>query len=64
MEEKETRSLILELEATKTELVNVVNKAISRKIPCYFIDMILTDICTQVKNGAANELARERQQND
>ena len=63
MEEKNVqRPLILEIEDTKQEIINVVNKAIQRGLPCYIVDMILSDICIQVKDGAKNELAMARQQ--
>ena len=62
MEEKnEQRPLILEIDDAKQEMVGVVNKAIQSGLPCYIIDMILSDICMQVKSGAKNELAMARQ---
>jgi hypothetical protein len=58
---KEQRPLIVEIDDAKQEIIRVVNKAIQRGLPCYLIDMILSDIYTQVKEGAKNELAMARQ---
>lgn len=60
-EQKKQRPLILEIEDAKQEIINVVNKAIQRGLPCYIVDMILSDIYAQVKSGAKNELAQARQ---
>lgn len=62
MEEKMQRPLILEIEDAKQEMINVVNKAIHRGLPCYIVNMILSDICIQVKEGAKSELAMVKQQ--
>lgn len=62
MEKKEQRPLILDIEDVKQEMINVINKAIQSGLPCYIIDMALSPICAQVKEGANNELAAARQQ--
>lgn len=61
-EKKEQRPLILEIEDAKQEIIQSVNKAIQRGLPCYVIDMILSEIYTQVKEGAKNELVMAKQQ--
>lgn len=62
MEEKEIqRSSIIEIDEFKTEIAQVINKAIQvRKIPCYIIDMVLLNFDMQVKENARNELIMER----
>jgi hypothetical protein len=51
------------MEETKMELIKVINNAIQeRKMPCYIIDSILSEIGAQIKEGAKNELAIARQQ--
>lgn len=65
MENKEEmkRPIILEMDETKLELIQVINTAMQlRGIPCYFLDMILAEICAQVKEGAKNELEIARAQ--
>lgn len=64
MEEKEIQKpLILEIEEAKTEIIQVINNAIHiHQLPCYIVDMILSDIYTQIKTGAKNELTMAREQ--
>ena len=63
MEEKIQKPFILEMEEAKLEMVQVINNAIQvRKIPCYIIDTILSEVVAQVKAEAKNELALARQQ--
>ena len=62
MEEKQ-KPFILEMEEAKLEIIQVINNAIQvRKLPCYMIDMILSEIGAQVKDGAKQELAMAKQQ--
>lgn len=62
MEEKH-KPFILELDEAKLEIIQVINNAIQvRKLPCYLIDMILSEISTQIKEGAKNELTMLKQQ--
>lgn len=59
--EQHTKSLILELEAAKQDLIQVVNKALgNRNLSCYVLEPILSEICLQVKEGARQELIMER----
>ena len=56
-EQKEKRPLILEIDEAKTEIIQVINNAIQvHGLPCYIVDMILSNISAQVKEGAKNEL--------
>lgn len=58
MEEKNIqRPFILEIDEAKMEIIQVVNNAIQgHKLPCYIVNMILSDICAQVAEGAKNEI--------
>lgn len=64
MEEKmEQRPLIVEIDEAKKEIIQVINNAINvHRLPCYFVDMILSDIAAQVQEGAKNELAMAKAQ--
>lgn len=59
----EQKPLILKIEEAKTELVEIVNKAIQvHKLPCYMVDLILQGIVAQVKEGARQELEIAKEQ--
>ena len=63
MENKEHKPLILEIDEAKKELIQCVNNIIQvHGLPCYIIDMLLSDISTQIKEGAKNELAMAKAQ--
>ena len=63
MEEKINRPFILEVDEAKKELIQVINNAIQvRKLPCYIIEMILTDLYAQIKEGAKSELEMAKAQ--
>ena len=63
MEEKMNKPFILEIDEAKKEFIQVINNAIQvRKLPCYIIDMILTDLHTQIKEGAKSELEMAKTQ--
>ena len=68
VEEKQVqRPFILEMDEAKMEIVQVINNAIQvHKLPFYIVDMILSNICSQVKEGAKNELemAKEQMKNE
>ena len=62
MEEKQ-KPFILEMDEAKQEMIQVINNAIQvRKLPCYILDAILSEISIQIKEGAKQELAMARQQ--
>ena len=62
-ENKIQKPFILEMEEAKLEMIQVINNAIQvRKLPFYLIDTILSEIGTQIKEGAKNELAMAKQQ--
>ena len=54
--EKTTRPFILEVDNVRKEIVGVINRAVQNNVPCYIIDMILSDVVSQVKAGAKNEI--------
>lgn len=57
------RSLIVELDEAKAELVQCMNHIVGvRKIPCYFLESMLSDILVRVREGARNELIAAKQQ--
>ena len=57
------KPIILEIEEAKTEIIQAINKAIQiRHIPCYLVDMLLTDMRAQLKEGARNELEMAKEQ--
>ena len=65
MEEKREmqRPFIVEVDEVKSEMIQIINNAIQvRKLPCYIIDMMLSEISAQIKDGAKQELAMARQQ--
>ena len=65
MEEKKEiqRPFILEMDEAKMEIIQVINNAIQvHKLPFYLVDMILSEIGAQIKEGAKNELTMARQQ--
>ena len=57
------KPFILEMDEAKADIIQAINNAIQvRKLPCYLIDMILSDIGSQIKEGAKQELAMARAQ--
>ena len=64
MEQKETqRPFILEIDEAKNEIVQVINNIIqTHKLPCYIVDMILSDVCAQVRERAKGELMIAKKQ--
>lgn len=63
MENKEHKPLILEIDEAKKELIQCVNNIIQEHgLPCYIVDMLMSDIGTQIKEGAKNELAMAKAQ--
>lgn len=67
MEEKNEiqKPFIVEIDEVKTEIVQCINNALQiHKVPCYFVDMILTEVCAQIKDGAKQELEMAKKQVD
>lgn len=57
------KPIILVAEEFKTEITQMINKAIQQNgLPCYIIDMILTELRTQIKEGAKYEVETALQQ--
>jgi hypothetical protein len=63
MNETNQKPLILELDDAKKEFVNFVNNLQSRGLPCYLIEMIMTEGLTQLRGIANMELEAARKQN-
>lgn len=62
-ENKIQKPFILEMDEAKAEIIQVINNAIQvRKLPCYILDTLLSEVCSQIKEGAKQELAMARQQ--
>jgi hypothetical protein len=60
---KQQKPFILEIDEAKSEIIQVINNAIQvHKLPCCILDMILSEIGAQIKEGAKNELAMARAQ--
>lgn len=65
MEEKVQRPFILEMDDAKKEIVQSINNAIQvHGLPMYLVDMILSELYAQVKEGAKQELTMARQQEE
>ena len=64
MDEKEIQKpFILEMDEAKIEIIQAINRAIQvHKLPFYMIDMILSSVSSQIKEGARNELEVAKQQ--
>lgn len=61
--EENKKPFILEMDEAKFEIIQVINNAIQvHKLPCYIVDMILSEISTQIKEGAKQELAMAKAQ--
>lgn len=61
--EENQKPFILEIDEAKQEIIQVINNAIQvHKLPCCILDMILSEISSQVKEGAKQELAIAKQQ--
>ena len=57
------RPLILDVNDTKQTLIQTINDAINvKKIPCFMLEPFLSELLSQVRTGAQEELARARQQ--
>jgi hypothetical protein len=57
------KPLILEIDEAKTEIIQCINNVMQvHKLPCYIVDMILSDVGTQIKDGVKSELAMAREQ--
>ena len=64
MEEKNIQKpIILEMDEAKEELIQAINNAIQvRGLPLYIVDMILSELYAQVKEGAKQEIAMAKAQ--
>lgn len=50
------KPLVIEIDETKRDLVSVIDAATQiRKIPCYLLEMVLSDVLSQVQEVARRE---------
>ena len=56
------KPLVIEIDETKRDLVSVIDAATQiRKIPCYLLEMVLSDVLSQVQEVARREREFARQ---
>lgn len=60
--EPSSRPVILEIEETKTRIIQEVNGAIRKGIPCYLLKDALEGVLSQIREGAKAELEVARAQ--
>lgn len=60
--EPSSRPVILEIEETKTRIIQEVNGAICKGIPCYLLKDALEGVLSQIREGAKAELEAARAQ--
>ena len=64
-ENKIQKPLILEMDEAKSEIIQAINNVIeTHNLPFYFLNMILSEVVTQIQEGAKNELAMAKEQNN
>ena len=57
------KPIILTIDEAKTDIIQAINRALQiHRLPCYIVDMILTDMRAQLKEGARNELEAAKEQ--
>ena len=55
--------LIVKMERAKTSIVEFVNNIMQQEqLPCYLLEPTISEIYTQIKEGARNELEMAKQQ--
>lgn len=60
MEQKQ-RSIILELDEAKQELIQCVNDILTRhRLSCYLIEPMFSELYSQIRMSAQNELAQAK----
>lgn len=62
MNEENKKPLILELDDAKKEFVKFINDLQGRGLPCYLIEMVMSDALMQIHNVAKTELDMARKQ--
>lgn len=58
----EQKPMILELEEAKTSFIQFINSLQQKGLPLYLIDMALSGVYAQLKEGVRSEIAMARQQ--
>ena len=64
MEEKNiNKPFILEIDEAKIEMIQGINNIIqAHKLPLYIVNMILSEIGAQIRDGAINEIKMAQEQ--
>lgn len=64
MEEKNIQKpFILEIDEAKIEMIQGINNIIqAHKLPLYIVNMILSEIGAQIRDGAINEIKMAKEQ--
>lgn len=63
IDQEERRPLILEIDEAKAEIIQCINNAIQgHGLPCYIIELLLSDVMAQIKEGAKTELSMAKAQ--
>ena len=62
--EPSSRPVILEIEETKTRIIQEVNGAIRKGIPCYLLKDALEGVLSQIREGAKAELDAARAESE
>ena len=61
----EKKSIIIEMEEAKQELVQFVNTLLqTHRLSCYLIEPMFSSVCEQIKMTARNEVAQARAKMD
>ncbi len=60
-DKQEQRPLILEFNEAKMEIVESVNNAIKRGIPCFMLQDMMNNLVNQINSVAAQELASAKE---
>ena len=61
--ENTSRPIILEIEEAKTRIIQEINAAIQKGIPCYLLKNALDSVFSQLRDGAKAELEAAQLQN-
>lgn len=57
------KPLVIRLNEAKADIVSAINKAIQQDgLPCYLLEPIVSELLTQLRDGARNELQMAREQ--
>lgn len=60
--EPSSRPIILEIEETKNNIIQEMNRALRKGVPCYLLYDALEGVVSQIREGAKAELEAARAQ--